>query len=145
MFPSIFDEHLWWVLLLIWWFNVKMKWLSLISFVAFELLFASSKFCFWWTIYINFELEKHVILNQGCIWTSKHVAFARNSTHSAIFAFRFYTQGILDLEVKKSEQHTSLQTVSRTLSREEHHNDANYMFTCWQLRRNKTWKLLYPR
>jgi hypothetical protein len=81
-------------------------------------------------------LEKHVILNQGCIWTSKHVAFARNS---------FYTQGILDLEVKKSEQHTSLQTVSRILSREEHHNDANYMFTCWQLRRNKTWKLLYPR
>jgi hypothetical protein len=109
----------------------------------FELLLASSKFSFWWTIYINFEFEKHGIPNQDCIGTFKHVAFVGNSI-SAIFAFQFYTQGILDFKVKKLEQHTSLQTVSRTLSREEHHNDANCMFTCWQLRRNEIGKLLYP-
>jgi hypothetical protein len=144
MFPSIFDEQLW-VLLLIWWFNVKIEWLSLFSFVTFRLLVASSKFCFWWTIYINFELEKHGIPNQGCIWTFKHVAFVGYSTHSAIFTSRnFYTQGILDLEVKKSEQHTSPQIVCSSLSREEHHNDANCMFTCRQLRINEIGKFLYP-
>jgi hypothetical protein len=75
----------------------------------------------------------------------KHVTFGGNSTHNAKFASRkFYTQGILDLEVKKSEEHTSPQTVSRTLSREEHHNDANCMFTCRHFRRNEIGKLLYP-
>ncbi len=82
MFPSIFDEHLWWILLLIWWLNVGVEWLYPpfhLALLSSSLLVPSYAFNgpFRWTS--NWKNMGYLI---KFVFGHEHVAFARNSHYA---------------------------------------------------------------
>jgi hypothetical protein len=110
MSPYTFDEYVWWRLPL-----------TYLSFVGFMLLLSSFEWCFHWTL-INFQLEKHEICRQSCIWIWIHKICRGCSAQCNIHILEFlhirswYGLSISNLVRIKWKQHTYLQIECKTLS-----------------------------